>query len=138
MLPYQPNSDALVPPPAWLTLPVEPGLPLPLCDWDSFFPRAVFSFLADFSLDFAELCFGLSEGFGDAFTTSAFFGVDFPILQPRDLERRLTKRCSPDLRPWLPDSSESALRSVQRARPQSRQRFARNGHFLPFISILLW
>src|SRR2546423_1078581 len=79
MLPYQPNSDALVPPPAWLTLPVEPGLPLPLCDWDSFFARAVFSFLADFSLDFAELCFGLSEGFGDAFATSAFFGVDFGI-----------------------------------------------------------
>ena len=68
-----------MPPSAWLTLPVEPDLPLPLFDWDSFFARAVFSFLADFSLDFAELCFGLSEGFGDAFATSAFFGVDFGI-----------------------------------------------------------
>src|SRR5206468_8124508 len=39
-------------------------------------------------------------------------GRRFRIRQSRDLERYLTKRCSPDLtRPWLPHSSESALRS---------------------------
>src|SRR5436190_11508121 len=41
----------------------------------------------------------------------------FPVVQPRALQRYLTKRCSLYLlMPWLPRSSESGPRSEQHAR----------------------
>src|SRR5438874_3937371 len=43
MLPYQPNSDALLPPPALPPLRAEPVLSLPLSDDDSVFPLTIFA-----------------------------------------------------------------------------------------------
>jgi hypothetical protein len=79
MLPYQPNSDALVPPPAWRPLLAEPVFPAPLLDADSVFAKALFSFLSDFSLDFTALVFIFGDGLGDAFANSVFFGDGFGI-----------------------------------------------------------
>src|SRR5215472_10329417 len=73
MLPYQPNSDALVPPAPLLAL--EPVFPL-LRDGDPVLARVVFSIL---SLAFVGLAFSLGEGLGEAFATNAFFGVGFGI-----------------------------------------------------------
>ena len=52
----------------------------------------------------------------------------FPIVQQRDLQRRLTKRCSPHLlMPWLPRSSESVPPRGQHGQERSKRRFAKNG-----------
>ena len=74
MSPYQPNSDALLPPPPLLpALPVDPLCLLPLGGGEPFFARTILSLFSDFA--FA----GLDFGFGDAFATSAFLGVGFAI-----------------------------------------------------------
>jgi len=52
----------------------------------------------------------------------------FPIVQLRDLQRRLTKRCSPHLlMPWLLRSSESVPPRGQHGQERSKRRFAKNG-----------
>src|SRR5438876_3920313 len=74
---------------------------------------------------------------------------DFLVVQPRDLQRYLTKRCSQHLlMPWLPRSSESAQRSAQHGQERSKRRSAKNAHLprrssakagpLPSISTRLW
>src|SRR5215831_1478972 len=75
MLPYQPNSDALLPPPALPALPVDPLCPLPLRDAESFFARVILSFFSDLALAFAGLDLGFVAGFGEAFATTVFLGV---------------------------------------------------------------
>src|SRR5439155_7662679 len=73
----------------------------------------------------------------------------FPVVQPRDLQRHLTKRCSLHLlMPWLPRSSESVPRSAQHGQERSKRRFAKNASLprrsaakagpLPSISTRLW
>ena len=82
MLPYQANSDALVPPPALLPLPAELVLPLSLSDDDLVFALTVFA-LFFFSL-LASVCSpldfgGLDLGYADAlvaFARIVFLGVD--------------------------------------------------------------
>src|ERR1051326_5742412 len=68
MLPYQPNSDALLAPPA---LPVDPLSPLLLREADSFFARTILSFFSDLAFAFAGLDFGFAAGFGPAFNAVA-------------------------------------------------------------------
>jgi hypothetical protein len=77
MLPYQPNSDALLPPPALAALSVDPLCMLPLRDAESFFARVILSFFSD--LAFAGLGLDFVAGFGEAFATSVFLGVGFGI-----------------------------------------------------------
>src|SRR5215471_1980043 len=79
MLPYQPNSDALLPPPALPAWPVDPLCPLPLRDAESFFARVILSFFSDLALAFAELALGFVGGFGGAFATTVFLVVGFGI-----------------------------------------------------------
>jgi len=79
MLPYQPNSDALPPPPALPVLPVDPLCTLPLRDAESFFARVILSFFSDLAFAFAGLGLGFVAGFGEAFATSVFLGVGFGI-----------------------------------------------------------
>src|SRR6266403_982214 len=79
MLPYQPNSDALPPPPALPVLPVDPLCTLPLRDAESFFARVILSFFSDLAFAFAGLSLGFAAGFGEAFATRAFLGVGFGI-----------------------------------------------------------
>src|SRR5207244_8613587 len=56
----------------------------------------------------------------------------FPIVQLRDLQRRLTKRCSPHLLlPWLLRSSESIPPRGQHGQERSKRRFAKNGCLFP-------
>jgi hypothetical protein len=78
MLPYQPNSDALLPPPAPPSLPAELFSLVPLVGADPVFAKAFFfSFFSDFSFDFAGLALSLADGFGEAFATRTFFGAGF-------------------------------------------------------------
>ena len=79
MLPYQPNSDALLPPPALAALPIDPPCTLPLRDAESFFARVILSFFSDLAFAFAGLGLGFVPGFGEAFATSVFLGVGFGI-----------------------------------------------------------
>src|SRR6202795_4313531 len=79
MLPYQPNSDALPPPPALPVLPVDPLCTLPLRDVESFCARVILSFFSDLVFAFAGLGLGFANGFGEAFANSAFLGVGFGI-----------------------------------------------------------
>ena len=89
MLPYQPNSDALLPPafaeatagkPSALpALPVVSLWPLPLRDAESLFARVILSFFSDLALAFAGLDLVFVAGLGEAFATSAFLGVGFGI-----------------------------------------------------------
>src|SRR5262245_23268015 len=56
----------------------------------------------------------------------------FPIVRLRDLQRRLTKRCSPHLlMPWLLRSSESVPPRGQHGQERSKPRFAKNGCLFP-------
>src|SRR5438445_13168026 len=79
MLPYQPNSDALLPPPALPPLRAEPVLSLPLSDYDSVFPLIIFA-LFFFSLlasvwspiDFGGLDLGCVDDLV-AFASTVFF-----------------------------------------------------------------
>src|SRR5438270_11344789 len=83
MLPYQPNSDALLPPPALPPLRAEPVLSLPLSDDDSVFPLTIFA-LFFFSLlgsvwspiDSGGLDLGCFDGLV-AFSSTAVLGVVF-------------------------------------------------------------
>src|SRR5512132_810539 len=79
MLPYQPNSDALPPPPALPVLPVDPLCALPLRDAEFFFARVILSFFSDLAFAFVGLGLGFVAGFGEAFATSVFLGVGFAI-----------------------------------------------------------
>src|SRR5216117_2207285 len=79
MLPYQPNSDALLPLPALADLPVDPLCTLPLQDAESFFARVILSFFSDLAFAFAGLGLDFANGFGEAFATSVFLGVGFGI-----------------------------------------------------------
>lgn len=79
MLPYQPNSDPLLPPLALPALSVDPLCPLPLRDAESFFARVILSFFSDLAFAFAGLGLGFIAGFGEAFATSVFLGVGFGI-----------------------------------------------------------
>ena len=80
MLPYQPNSDALLPPPA-LTVFVSLNLFSRRRSEiaDSFFARALLLFFSDLSLAFVRLGFVFGDGLGEAFATSVFLGVGFGI-----------------------------------------------------------
>jgi hypothetical protein len=80
MLPYQPNSDALLPPPALPSLPAELFSLVPLVGADPVFAKAFFfSFFSDFSLAFSEAGFVFGDGLGEASTTNAFLGLGFGI-----------------------------------------------------------
>jgi hypothetical protein len=79
MLPYQPNSDVLLPPPALAALSVDPLCMLPLRDAESFFARVILSFFSDLAFAFAGLGFGFANGFGEAFANNAFLGVGLGI-----------------------------------------------------------
>src|SRR6266699_1271974 len=79
MLPYQPNSDVLLPPPALAALPVDPLCTLPLRDAESFFAKVILSFFSDLAFAFAGLGLGFVAGFGEAFGTTVFLGVGFAI-----------------------------------------------------------
>jgi hypothetical protein len=79
MLPYQPNSDALLPPPALPALSVDPLCPLLLWDVASFFARVILSFFSDLAFAFAGLGLGFADGFGEALAISVFLGVGFAV-----------------------------------------------------------
>ena len=79
MLPYQPNSDVLLPPPALAALSVDPLCVLPLRDAESFFASTILSFFSDLAFAFAGLGLGFVAGFGEAFATSVFLGVGFGV-----------------------------------------------------------
>src|SRR6266480_3135970 len=89
MLPYQPNSDPLLPPAfaeatagrplAMPALPVDPFCPLPLGDAESFFARVILSFFSDLAFALAGLGLGFVAGFGEAFATSVFLGAGFGL-----------------------------------------------------------
>src|SRR4029079_15598845 len=79
MLPYQPNSDAMLPPPALPALSVDPVCTLPLRGAESFFARTILSFFSNLALPFAGVGLGFAAGFVEAFATSVFLGVDFGI-----------------------------------------------------------
>src|SRR5215471_15935571 len=79
MSPYQPNSDALLPPPALPPLAVDPLCPLALLGAESFFARTILSFFSDLAFAFAGLGLGFVAGFGEAFVTTVFLGVAFGI-----------------------------------------------------------
>src|SRR5438270_11512755 len=85
MLPYQPNSDALLPPPALPPLRAEPVLSLPLSDDDSGFPLTIFalfffSLLASFwsPIDFGVLDLGCVDDLV-AFASTVLLGVDLGV-----------------------------------------------------------
>jgi hypothetical protein len=87
MSPYQPNSDALLPPAfaeatvgralALPALPVDSLCTVSLRDGGSFFARVILSFFSDLAFAFAGLGLGFVVGFGEAFATSVFLGVGF-------------------------------------------------------------
>ena len=85
MLPYHPNSDALLRPSALPLLPTEPVLLPPVCGADLVFALAVFAFFF-FSLleslwspvDFVELDFRCADDLV-AFARIAFLGVDLGV-----------------------------------------------------------
>src|SRR6266498_2964708 len=85
MLPYHPNSDALLPPPAPPPLPAEPVFPAPLSADDLVFVLTVFA-LFFFSL-LASVCSpvdfcGVDLGCADdlvAFASTVFLGVGFGV-----------------------------------------------------------
>src|SRR4029077_2527281 len=85
MLPYHPNSDVLLPPPALPLLPAEPVFPAPLSADDLVFALTVFALLF-FSLlasawspvDFGGLDLGCPDDLV-AFARTAFLGVDLGI-----------------------------------------------------------
>jgi hypothetical protein len=79
MSPYQPNSDAVLPPLALPALPVDPLCPLPLLDTESFFATVILFFFSGVALAFAGLGLGFVTGFGEAFATTVFLGVGFAI-----------------------------------------------------------
>src|SRR5215475_11665863 len=79
MLPYQPNSAPLLPPPSLPALPVDPLCPLPLRDAESLFAKVILSFFSDMALAFAGLGLGFVAGFAEAFATTVFLGVGFGI-----------------------------------------------------------
>src|SRR5215475_8221857 len=79
MSPYQPNSDALLPPPALPPLAVDPLCPLALLGAESFFARVILSFFSDLAFAFAGLGLGFVAGFGEAFATNVFLGVGFGV-----------------------------------------------------------
>jgi hypothetical protein len=78
MLPYQPNSDALLAP-AVPTVPVDPFCLLELGRAESLFARVVLSFLSDLVLALSGLDLGFVTGFEEAFVTTVFLGVGFGI-----------------------------------------------------------
>src|SRR4029077_2697383 len=85
MLPYHPNSDALLPPPALPPLPAEPVFSLPLSDDDFVFALTVFvlfffSLLASLwsPVGFGGLDLGCADDLV-AFASTAFLGVDLGI-----------------------------------------------------------
>jgi len=79
MLPYQPNSDALLPPLELPALPVEPLCLLSLRDAESFFAEVILSSFSDLAFAFAGLGLRFVAGIGEAFATSVFLGVGFGI-----------------------------------------------------------
>src|SRR4051794_40350800 len=79
MLPYQPNSDSLLPPLAVPALPVDPVCPLSLWEAESFFARVLLSFFSDLAFAFDGLGLRLVNGFGEAFASTVFFAVGFAI-----------------------------------------------------------
>ena|SRR4026207_1168870 len=85
MLPYHPNSDALLRPPALPLLPTEPVLLLPVSDVDLVFALAVFplfffSLLESLSspVDFDELDLRCGDDLV-AFARIVFLGVDLGV-----------------------------------------------------------
>src|SRR5438067_7958672 len=94
MFPYQPNSDALLPPAfaeatagrplALPALPVDPLCSLPLRESESFFASIISSFFSDFAFDFTGfgLCFAAAGG--EAFATRGFFGVGLGVVLALD------------------------------------------------------
>jgi hypothetical protein len=85
MLPYHPNSDALLRPPALPLLPTEPLLPLPVSDVDLAFALAVFALFffsvleSDCSsLDFGRLDFACADDL-DTFANTVFLGVGLAV-----------------------------------------------------------
>src|SRR3954447_24506480 len=85
MLPYHPNSDALLRPPALPLLPIEPVLPLPISDVDLAFALAVFALFffsvleSDCSsLDFGRLDFACADDL-DTFANTVFLGVGLAV-----------------------------------------------------------
>src|SRR6266511_1456509 len=85
MLPYHPNSDALLPPPAPPPLPAEPVFPAPLSADDLIFALTVFavfffSLLASVcsSLDFDRSNFSFADDLV-AFANKVFFGVGLGV-----------------------------------------------------------
>src|SRR5262245_22091349 len=79
MLPYQPNSAPLLPPPALPALPADPLCPLPLRDAESLFAKVILSSFSDLALAFAGLGLGFVAGFAEAFATTVFLGLGFGI-----------------------------------------------------------
>src|SRR6188768_3035134 len=79
MLPYQPNSDPLLPPLVLPALRVDPLCPLPLLGAESFFASTILAFFSAFTFAFVGLDLPFAAGFGEAFATSAFLGVDLAI-----------------------------------------------------------
>ena len=76
MLPYQPNSEALLPALVLPDLPVDPLCPVPRSELDSFFARTILSF---FSCLVCDIGVGPGEIFGEAFAETAFLGVGFGL-----------------------------------------------------------
>src|SRR5262245_9285125 len=89
MLPYQPNSDPLLPPAfaeatagrplALPALAVDPLCLLPLGDAESFIARVILSSFSDLGFAFDGLGLGFANGFGEVFATRVFLGVSFGI-----------------------------------------------------------
>jgi len=75
MLPYQPNSDALLPPLALPALSVDALCPLPVRGAECFFASTILSFFSDLAFAFVGLDLGFTAGFGEAFASSFLLGV---------------------------------------------------------------
>src|SRR6266498_3436597 len=80
MLPYHPNSDALLPPPAPPPLPAEPVFPAPLSADDLVFVLFFFSLLASVCspVDFCGVDLGCADDLV-AFASTVFLGVGFGV-----------------------------------------------------------
>src|SRR5437868_6816482 len=90
MLPYQPNSDALLPPPALPPLRTEPVCPLPLSDDDLVFAPGVFALFfisvlesVCYSSDFGGFDFACADDLV-AFASTVFLGGDLGVGFGRD------------------------------------------------------